>query len=164
MSRAQPAISGIARGGRQSAYSLIELMVVLVIVGILGAIAAAAYDNYREKARVRQAVTDIASMSIQITKYMDENRSPPATLADVRLDRLLDPWGRPYQYTNLMSVKGKGSARKDKRLNPLNSDFDLYSLGKDGDSKLPLTPKVSQDDIVRARDGRFIGLARDFDP
>jgi general secretion pathway protein G len=164
MRRAQPALSGIARGGRQSAYTLIELMAVLVIVGILGVIAGASYDNYREKAKVRQAVTDIGSMSIQLIRYMDDNRSLPETLAEIRLDHMRDPWGRPYQYTNLTSMKGKGSARKDKRLNPLNSDFDLYSMGKDGESRMPLATKVSQDDVVRARDGRFIGLARDFDP
>lgn len=31
-------------------------------------------------------------------------------------------------------------------------------------SVTPLTAKVSQDDVVRARDGLFIGLASDFDP
>ena len=82
----------------------------------------------------------------------------------MRLQDKLDPWNRPYAYTNLASAAGKGSARKDKKLNPLNSDFDLYSLGKDGESKLPLSPKVSEDDVIRARDGRFVGLAKDFDP
>lgn len=153
-----------ACGKRQSAFSLPEIMIALAILGVLGAIAIANYDSYRERVKVKQAVTDIASMSVQIIKYQDDNRAFPETLAEARLDALLDPWGRPYQYVNLTSIKGKGSARKDKRLNPLNSDFDLYSVGKDGDTKLPLTTKVSQDDVVRARDGRFIGLARDFDP
>ncbi len=75
---------------------------------------------------------------------------------------MLDPWGQAYRYFNIMTAKGKGNLRKDKALNPINSDFDLYSMGKDGDSKLPLTPKVSHDDIIRARDGKFIGLASDF--
>ena len=61
-------------------------------------------------------------------------------------------------------MKGNGKARKDKKLAPLNSDYDLYSLGKDGDSKPPLVTPVSRDDIVRARDGQFIGMAKDFDP
>ena len=67
-------------------------------------------------------------------------------------------------YVNLMGVNGRGSARKDKKLNPLNSDFDLYSVGRDGDSRLPLAVKVSEDDVIRALDGRFVGLARDFNP
>ena len=35
-------------------------------------------------------------------------------------------------------------------------------MGMDGDSKAPLNTKVSQDDIVRALDGGFIGLAEEF--
>jgi general secretion pathway protein G len=76
----------------------------------------------------------------------------------------LDPWGRPYRYLDLTKPQSIGGARKDKRLNPLNTDFDLYSVGKDGETLPPLPPKVSQDDVVRARDGRFIGLGKDFDP
>jgi len=56
----------------------------------------------------------------------------------------------------------KGKARKDKFLVPLNSTYDLYSKGKDGQSKLPLTAKASKDDIIRASDGAFIGLASEF--
>ena len=43
-----------------------------------------------------------------------------------------DPWGRPYVYTDLSQKGSKGKARKDGKLNPINSDFDLYSLGEDG--------------------------------
>ena len=50
-------------------------------------------------------------------------------------------------------------ARRDRFLVPINSTYDLYSLGKDGDSKAPLSTKVSQDDVIRANDGGFIGLA-----
>ncbi len=47
---------------------------------------------------------------------------------------------------------------------PINSDYDLWSSGKDGASSPPLTAKPSRDDIVRANNGRFVGLASDFDP
>jgi general secretion pathway protein G len=42
---------------------------------------------------------------------------------------------------------------------PLNSTFDLYSKGRDGQSQPPLTATASQDDIVRATDGNYVGLA-----
>ncbi|MBL0121734.1 MAG: prepilin-type N-terminal cleavage/methylation domain-containing protein [Betaproteobacteria bacterium] len=149
----------------QRAYSLVEILLAIAVIAILAAIAIPNYYKYIEKARVAQAVTDIGGMSMIIVKYMDDNNyTPPDDLATVKMDGRLDPWGRPYMFTNLVGVKGKGTSRKDKKLNPLNSDFDLYSVGKDGDSKLPLSPKVSQDDVIRARDGQFIGLASEFDP
>jgi general secretion pathway protein G len=52
--------------------------------------------------------------------------------------------------------------RKDRFLVPINSDFDLYSMGKDRESVAPLTAKQSHDDIVRANDGAFVGLASEF--
>jgi general secretion pathway protein G len=52
--------------------------------------------------------------------------------------------------------------RKDGKLNPLNTDFDLYSLGRDGESRETLNARPSRDDIVRANNGAFIGLAEDY--
>ena len=75
---------------------------------------------------------------------------------------MLDPWGNAYVYQSFTGLKGKGKMRKDKSLNPLNTQYDLYSLGRDGDSRLPLAPKVSHDDVILAFDGAFIGLASDF--
>ena len=57
---------------------------------------------------------------------------------------------------------GRGQARKDHNLVPINSDFDLYSMGRDRQSAGPLTSGPSKDDIVRASDGGFIGLGRDY--
>ncbi|MFQ5988854.1 MAG: hypothetical protein ACE5K9_02950 [Candidatus Methylomirabilales bacterium] len=52
--------------------------------------------------------------------------------------------------------------RKDQFLVPLNSDYDLYSKGKDGQSQPPLTAQARRDDIVRANDGGFVGLAPEY--
>lgn len=57
---------------------------------------------------------------------------------------------------------GIGGARKDRFLVPINSDFDLYSMGKDGQSVGPLTAQKSHDDVIRANDGGFYGLASNF--
>lgn len=75
---------------------------------------------------------------------------------------LRDPWGNPYRYTNIANTKSKGKLRKDKSLVPLNTDYDLYSMGADGASQPPLTAKASRDDIVRANNGDFVGLATDY--
>jgi general secretion pathway protein G len=161
--RLQPAARHCPRR-RADGFNLIELMLSLMILAILSGLAYGAYDRYREKVRVSQAVADIGAMSTAITLYSEDTREYPSTLAEVGFGGRLDPWGRPYQYLNLETKKGNGMARKDKKLAPLNTDFDLYSLGKDGESVPPLVPPVSRDDVVRARDGRFIGLAADFDP
>jgi general secretion pathway protein G len=149
---------------RRAAFTLIEILIALAIIAILAGIALGAYERYRERSRVMQAVVDIGAISASIKMYELEERQLPTNLDAVRAGSRLDPWGRPYQYFDLGSHKGNGMARKDKKLAPLNSDFDLYSLGKDGQSKAPLVTPVSRDDVVRARDGKFIGLAQDFDP
>ena len=75
----------------------------------------------------------------------------------------MDPWGNQYQYLNIRAAgPGKGPFRKDGKLNPLNSDFDLFSVGKDGDSVGSLAAKKSRDDVVRAKNGAFVGLAEDY--
>jgi general secretion pathway protein G len=52
--------------------------------------------------------------------------------------------------------------RKDRFLVPINTFFDLYSMGKDGQSVSPLTAQASRDDVIWANDGAFIGRASDY--
>ena len=53
-------------------------------------------------------------------------------------------------------------ARKDRFLVPINTDYDLYSMGPDGESEPQLHNAVSRDDVIRARDGAYVGLAESF--
>jgi general secretion pathway protein G len=145
-------------------FTVIELMIGLAIVGVLASIATPMYQSHRERIRVNIAIADIAALSAAIKLYQTDAQALPASLAQIGNGNKLDPWGRPYRYLDLTTTKGHGASRKDKRLNPLNSDFDLYSVGRDGDTRTSLMPPVSRDDVIRARDGRFIGLATDFDP
>jgi general secretion pathway protein G len=145
-------------------FTVLEVVIAMATIAVLATMAVPAYERYRERARVFQAASDIGAMSLSIQRYAEDNRVFPDVLDEVGLAGRTDPWGRAYRYRNLSDEKGKGGARKDGRLNPLNSDFDLYSVGRDGETVLPLPPPVSHDDVVRARNGRFIGLAKDFDP
>jgi general secretion pathway protein G len=45
---------------------------------------------------------------------------------------------------------------------PLNSNYDLYSVGRDGVSSPPMNAQNSRDDVVRANDGGFVGLAVNY--
>jgi len=53
-------------------------------------------------------------------------------------------------------------ARIDHQLHPINCDYDLYSKGADGKSTAPLTAKISQDDIIRANNGGYVGLVSNY--
>jgi general secretion pathway protein G len=144
-------------------FGLLELMIVLVVAALLVSVAAPAYDQFIDRAKVSRAVGEIGSISIEIGKFqLRNNNALPADLAELGIDVPLDPWGRPYAYLNIASTGGIGAVRKDKNLNPLNTDFDLYSLGEDGASSSPLTAKSSRDDIVRANNGGYIGLGEDY--
>lgn len=149
---------------RVAGLTLVELMLAVLLVGVLAGIAMPMYANYRERINRATAIMDIKVLQAIITDYAADGGSYPASLANVNNGGKLDPWGHAYQYVDLTASGGRGQARKDHNLNPINSDFDLYSLGKDGVSKTQLTQKDSLDDIVRARDGAFVGLASDFSP
>ena len=75
---------------------------------------------------------------------------------------MLDPWGNAYVYLSFEGLRGLGRMRKDKNLVPVNSDFDLYSMGPDGRTALPFTAAASRDDIVRANDGGYVGKAENY--
>ena len=140
-------------------------MIVIAITGVLASISIPNYIKYREKARIEVAITEIKFIEKEIVNFVIHDDHLPDDLSEIGMDKVLDPWGRPYNYLRLQggTTEGKkGKARKDHSLVPINSDFDLYSVGKDGESAAPLTAKISQDDIVRANNGGYIGLVSDY--
>jgi general secretion pathway protein G len=147
---------------RSPGLTLVELMIVVALIGVLAAIAIPAYASYRERIDRATAMQDIKILQALIKEHEITTGSFPASLAEIGNGSKLDPWGRAYSYVDLTTIQGNGKARKNRKLNPINSDFDLFSAGKDGVFKSQLTQKDSLDDIVRAEDGAFVGLASDF--
>jgi len=149
---------------KSKGFSLLDLVVTLVIAMLLMTLAIPSYQAFVQRARVAASVADIGELSLAIESFrLRNNDRVPDTLAELGLQVPLDPWGRPYEFLNITAAgPGKGALRKDGRLNPLNTDFDLYSIGRDGKSALPLSAKHSRDDIVRANNGAFIGLGEDY--
>lgn len=144
---------------RQRGLTLIEAMTALTLVAILASMAVTAWGGWQDRVKTKSAQEDIIAMSMTLDTLISDNGEPPDSLAAIGRQGLADPWGNAYVYTNLTTAAGKGMARKDHSLVPLNSDYDLFSKGPDGASASALTAKSSRDDILRANNGRFIGPA-----
>jgi general secretion pathway protein G len=136
--------------------------VVCALIGTLSALASTVGIQALKRARITRAIGDLRALDTDIRAYEVRNNKYPLTLADVRPIVPNDPWGRPYVYTDLSQKGSKGKARKDHKLNPINADFDLYSVGEDGETSTPLTAAKSKDDVIRGREGAFLGLASEF--
>ena len=159
--QALPAHSGGARSA-QRAFSIIELFTAVAVFGLLMAIAIPSYNGYIQRTKVTAATQDIGLLSMAIAHYQSLNNALPPDLAAIGFGAKLDPWGHPYAYLSFVGLKGKGQMRKDKSLVPINTQYDLYSMGADGQSKPPLTAAVSRDDVIMANDGAYIGPAANY--
>lgn len=123
-----------------SAFTLIELMVVIVILGILAAFVVPRLAKRPEDARVMKARIEISNIEQTLELYYLDNGIYPSMEQGLRAlvekpqtgeipenwkeggylvkGRLsADPWGNPYIYVS------PGIH---------NADYDIYSLGKDG--------------------------------
>lgn len=143
-------------------FTLVEVLLAVMIIGILSGLGISQYYKGVEQARVARAIGDITTISFAIADYRSSHRELPASLADVGYGDRLDPWGEPYVYLRLGEPGSTGAARKDRSLVPINSDYDLYSMGADGESVAPLTAAASQDDVIRANNGGYMGLASGY--
>jgi general secretion pathway protein G len=134
----------------------------IAVIGVLLAIALPSYGRYVVRANTSAAIADIATLHLAIETYSMNHDAPPPDLAAIGKAGMLDPWGQPYAYLSFIGLKGKGAMRKDKNLVPINTEYDLYSAGPDGETVPPLTAQPSRDDIVMANDGGYIGVASDY--
>ncbi len=142
-------------------FTIVELLMVVAILGVIMMIAVPGYQDYTARVDDNQAEKDISIIQFQIDDYQLSYGNFPNSLSDIGLNDMKDPWGNSYVYAN-HDVIPPGHRRKDKSLVPINSDYDLYSKGEDGRTTWPLTAKPSHDDIIRARDGGYIGLAEEY--
>jgi general secretion pathway protein G len=160
-------MTGRSRGARTArcqearGFTLVELLLAIGLVAVLLALALPAYTSHRNKVLSGHAAKEIAMMSAGIEAWRLDNRAYPPSLAAAGFGNRLDPWGRAYRYYRI-DGGNLGFARKDRALNPINTDFDLYSVGPDGVSHSQLSHRNSDDDVVRAGNGRFVGIAKNF--
>ncbi len=148
--------------GDNRAFTLLEILIVMAIMITLAAMGIPAFGDALDVAYVARAIGDIRTLQTEITRYEVQLGKLPDNLQEVGVTDLLDPWGNPYQFLNFENVQGPGKKKKDKFQVPLNSTYDLYSMGKDGVTSTALTANASKDDIVRANDGAFVGLGSQY--
>ena len=157
------------KGSMTDGFTVIEMLIAVAIVGIISTIAIPSFMKYLEKNKEATAISDINAISWKLKAIMAEDPTAlPADLSTINFGQVLnltDPWGNPYRYLPIYGhPENLNDVRKDHNLHPINSDFDLYSVGPDGDSSKPLTNQKSRDDIIRANDGAFVGKASVYDP
>ncbi|MCC2636479.1 MAG: putative secretion system protein GspG-like 3 [Moraxellaceae bacterium] len=131
----QAAVFNIMQTGKRTrGFTLLELLVVMVIIGLLAAFVGPRYFAQLGKSELKVAKAQIESFGKALDTYRIDVGHYPATeqgLAALTaapanepkwqgpyLEKQVpnDPWGRPYIYRS----PGQGG------------DFDLLSLGKDG--------------------------------
>jgi general secretion pathway protein G len=144
-------------------FTVVELMITIALSAVLLSIAVPAYQSYVQRAQTAAAIADIGQIQMLVYRYASANNGTlPPDLPTIGMDTKVDPWGSPYYYHTTVGGTGNGVSRKDKSLHPINTDFDLYSSGPDRKSVAALTAKPSQDDIIRANDGSFVGAAANY--
>jgi len=150
------------RPRRHQGFTLIEVLLVVALIGIIGAIVVPTFLNILRQASIKRVISDIEAIGFEIESFEQWQEHFPESLDELDGGPYIDRWGNPYQYLPSTSDKWNGKRRRDRFIVPLNSDFDLYSMGPDGESRAPLTARPSWDDIVRANDGLYVGPANEF--
>ncbi len=154
-----------ARQGRRG-FTLLEL---LMVAGILGTLATLTFPNFvkvMEDSKVLEAISEIRVLAANVRDHKLVNGTFPDDFSKMGLTDPLDPWGNKYEYLLIegqFNVYPPGKKpRQDRFLRPINRDFDIYSMGPDAESSDNLTDAESLDDIIRANDGGFVGIAEEY--
>ena len=153
---------------RSLGLTIIELLIAVMIMATLATLGIPLYASALDNARIAKAMADIRIVEKEIFIFQVTNNRLPSDLVEVGRANLRDPWGNAYEYLEIScdetwtKCKPPKGARQDKFFKPLNWDFDLYSRGRDGETTAKLDTKKGADDIVRAVNGGYVGLAADF--
>ena len=71
------------RAGKQSGFTLIELMIVVTIIGVLASIAVPVYRDYTIRTRVSETASIFAPVKAEIALFYSENGTLPMALSEM---------------------------------------------------------------------------------
>ena len=139
--------------------TLVEFAVSIMLAVLMLTAAVPAVMRLVDAAREDETIARLEEIRERIDDFRDTHSRYPISLMEIYETMPADGWGNAIQYLNLKDglVKAQGRARKLRNLRQVNSDYDLYSMGPDGQSVPPLTASPSRDDIIRGRNGDYIG-------
>lgn len=145
-------------------FTLVELLVVVTIMGVLISIAIESFATIKAKVRNTRCISEVRLLEKEILAYAYDRGSLPPDLETINRKDLTDPWGNRYIYAPAAEPVAPGNIGLNNRSNvtTLNSDFDLFSMGPDGNWQTSINDAQSQDDIIRADNGNFVGIVKDY--
>ena len=144
----------------QHGFTLAETLIATVLLAVGADAVVGGISGQLERTRIERAKQEIGQIESAIEVYRTRHRELPGSLTDLGSAVPLDPWGRSYEYVNFATSGTVGQRNYDGL--PVNAEYDLYSLGPDGRTDPNLWSEAARDDIVRGRDGSFVGSAADF--
>lgn len=144
-------------------FTLFELMAVIVMGFIMLVFGTPIYSGYVERAHVAHAVGDIGEIHLRVSMFDLIHSRYPTSLNEIDLPNEVDPWGNPYVFLSFDGMSGNGPKRKNRNMVPVNTGYDVYSMGPDGKTATPFTSASGGDDVVMAGDGTYFGRADNYE-
>jgi general secretion pathway protein G len=143
-------------------FTIVELIIVTAVMLIIAAMAVPSMQSAILAAKISRTVGDVRTIGQAALGFTAENGTAPNSLTDIGYDQQIDPWGNPYHYLGFTATTSTAQMRTDMFGVPINTFFDLYSAGPDQDTATSFSATQSQDDVVWANDGTYIGLVSNY--
>ena len=121
--------SSLPHRARMRGFTLIEIMVVVIILGILVSLIAPNIFGVLDDAEVTATRVQMRNLEVALDTYRMNHSRYPTT--DEGLQILINPPGRDRGYIDVIP-KDSWNNEFQYRAPGQNGDYDLYSLGRDG--------------------------------